>query len=56
VHVERKDVEGWVSKFRRLDVQGCRGRGRLKKTLEQSVMCDISKCGMQRMEPFDKDK
>jgi len=54
--VERKDVEDWVSKCRRLEVQECRGRGRLKKTWEQSVKCDIRKYGMQRVEPFDTEK
>jgi len=47
-------VEDWVSKCRRLEVEGCRGRP--KKTWEQSVKCDTSKYGMQRVEPFDKDK
>jgi len=42
-HVERKDVEDWVSK--KLEVQGCRGRGRPKKTWEQSVKCDTRKYG-----------
>jgi len=55
-HVKRNDVEDWVSKGRRLEVQGCSGRGRPKKTWEQSVKCDIRKYGMQRVEPFDKDK
>jgi len=32
VHVEKKDVEDWVSKCRRLEVEGCRGMGRPKKT------------------------
>jgi len=54
--VQRKDVEDWVSKCRRLEVQGCMGRGRPKKTWEQSVKCDIRKYGMQRVEPSDKDK
>jgi len=57
-------VEDWESKCRRLAVQGCRGRGKSKKTWEQSVIimthdmtnCDIRKYGMQRVEPFDKDK
>jgi len=40
-HVERKDVEDWVSKYRRLEVEGCRDRGRPKKTWEQRVKCDI---------------
>jgi len=40
----------------RLEVQGCRGRGRPKKTWEQSMKCDIKKYGMQRVEPFDKNK
>jgi len=34
-HVEMVDVEEWVSKCRRF-----RGRGRPKKTWEQSVKCD----------------
>jgi len=55
-HVERKDVEDRVSKCRRLEVQGCRGRGRPKKIWEQSEKCDIRKYGMQRVKPFDKDK
>jgi len=50
------NVEDWVSKCRRLEIQGCRGRGRPNKTWEQSVKCDIRKYGMQRVEPFDKDK
>jgi len=54
--VERKDVEDWVSKCRRLEVERCRGRGRPKKTWEQCVKCDIREYGMQRVEPFDKDK
>jgi len=39
-----------------LEVQGCRGRGRPKKTWEQSVKCDIRKYGMQRVELFDKEE
>jgi len=53
-HGERKDVEDWVSKC--WEVERCRGRHRAKKTWEQGVKCDIRKCGMQRLEPFDKDK
>jgi len=37
-------------------VQGCRGRGRPKKTWEQGVKCDIRKYGMQRVEPFDREQ
>jgi len=54
LHVERKDVEDWVSKCRRL--RWCRGWGRPKKTWEQNVKCDKRKYGTQRVEPFDKDK
>jgi len=39
-----------------LEVQGCRGRGRPKKTWEQSVKSNIRKYGMQRVDPFDRDK
>jgi len=49
MHVERKDVEDCVSKCRRLEVEGCRGRRRPKKTWEQNVKCDKSKYGMQRV-------
>jgi len=45
-----------VSKCRRLQVQGCRGTGRPKKTWEQSLKCDIRKYDMQRVGRFDKDK
>jgi len=31
----------------------CKGRGRSKKTWEQSVKWDIRKYGRQRVEPFD---
>jgi len=55
-HVERKDAEDWVSKCRWLDVEGCRGRGRPKKPWEKNVKCNISKYGMQRLEPFDRVK
>jgi len=40
-HLGRKDVEEWVSKCRRF-----RGRGKCKKTWEQSVKYDIRKYGM----------
>jgi len=49
-------ISDGTTKCQRLDVQGCRGRGRPKKTWELSVKCDIRKYGMQRVEPFDKDK
>jgi len=51
-----KDVEDLVSECRRLEVEGCKGRGKPKKTWEQSVKCDVRKYGRQRVEPFDKDK
>jgi len=38
-----------------IGVQG-RGRGRPIKTWEKCVKCDTRKDGMQRMEPFDRDK
>jgi len=44
-HVEMKDVEDWVSKCQRLEVQGCRVRGRPRKTWEQCVKCDVRKYG-----------
>jgi len=47
-------MEDWVSKCRRLEVQGCRDRGRPKKTWEQNGKCDMRKYRMQRLEPFDK--
>jgi len=52
--VERKDDED--SGVKVLEVQECRGRGRPKRTWEQSVKYDVRKYGMQRVEPFDKDK
>ncbi len=33
-HMERMDVDNWVKKCRDLDVEGSRGRGRPRKTLE----------------------
>jgi len=41
--VVRKNVQDWVSKCRRF-----RGRGRPRKTWEQSVKCDIRKYGTCR--------
>jgi len=38
------------------EVEGCMGRGRPKKTWEQSMKCNIRKYGMQRVDSFDKDK
>jgi len=49
-NVERKDVEDCVSKCQRLEVQGCRGRGRLKKKWEQCVKFNVRNYGMQRVE------
>jgi len=45
-----------VSEVRGSGVHHCRGRDKPKKTWEQSVKCDIRKYGIQRVEPFDKDK
>jgi len=45
-----------IYKCRRLEVPGCGGKGRPKKTWEHSAKCDIKKYGMQRVEPFDRDK
>ena len=45
VHVERKEVDDWVSAFRNLEVAGSRGRGRPKMTWRARLdgdMKDIS--------------
>jgi len=52
-HVEKKDVEDWVSKCRRLRGAGV-GAGLRRQ--ERCVNSDIRKYGMQRVERFDKDK
>jgi len=54
-HVERKDVEDWVSKCRRLVNRGA-GVGAGLRRHGSSVKCYIRKCSMQMVEPFDKDK
>jgi len=36
-HVERKNVQDWVSRSRKLEVVGNRGRGRPRKSWQQCV-------------------
>lgn len=55
-HVERKGEEDWVSKCRKLEVAGDKGRGRPRRTWQQCVASDRKKYGMQRTEPSDKVK
>jgi len=52
-HVERKDVEGWVSRCRKLEVVGNRGRDRHRKSWQQCVDGDKRKHGMLRVDPWD---
>jgi len=52
-HVERKDVEDWVSRCRKLEVVGNRGRGRPRKSWQQCVDGDKRKHGMLRVDSWD---
>src|SRR6266496_1083474 len=57
-HVERKMAEDWISKYRELEVDGGRGKGRPKKTWKQCVDRDRGKydmLGVNTVKPDDKD-
>jgi len=53
-HVEKKDVEDWVSRCRKLEVVGNRGRGRPRKSWQQCVDGDKSKHEMLRVDPWER--
>jgi len=55
-HVERKDVEYWVSRCRKLEVVGYRGRGRSMKSWQQCVDGDKRKHGMLCVDPWDRGR
>ena len=45
-HLERKNVDDWLSACRGLVVEGARGRGRSRKTWEQCVRDDMKLLGL----------
>jgi len=55
-HVERKDVEDWVSRCRKLEVVCNRGVGRPRKSWQHCVDGDKRKHGMLRVDPWDRGR
>ena len=47
-HVERKNADDWVSKFRKLEVVGGIRKGRGKKTWIECVTTDMKKIGLRK--------
>ena len=45
-HIERMDMDNWVSKCRNVEVNGARGRGRPRKTWNQVIQGDMRKLGL----------
>ena len=54
-HVERKEVDDWVSACRNLEVTGSRGRGRPRMTWE-SWMRDMKDMGLRPGMAMDREK
>jgi hypothetical protein len=55
-HVERKEVNDWVSACRNLDVAGSRGRGRPKMTWRARLDVDMKDMGLKPGMAMDREK
>src|SRR3989442_2815947 len=51
-HVERKNADDWVSKFRNLEVVGGIRKGRGKKRWIECVATDMKKIGLKKEDQF----
>ena len=55
-HVNRKGEDDVVSRVRKQKVNGCRSRGRPKKTWDATVEKDMKTCGLTQDMVFDRDE
>ena len=55
-HVERKEVNHWVSACRNLEVAGSRGRGRPKMTWRARLEGDMKDMGLRPEMAMDREK
>lgn len=53
-HVERMSAANWVSACREIEVAGCRGRGRGRKTWHECVVDDMRRLGVGREAAQDR--
>ena len=54
-HVERKNVDDWVSACRSFPVEGCKGRGRGRKIWRECVDEDMRKLNLQKDDAKDRE-
>src|SRR3989442_599939 len=47
-HVERKEADDWVSRYRNLEMEGGLRKGRSKKTWMECVKKDMKQCGLKK--------
>ena len=55
-HVERKEVDDWVSACRNLEVAGSRGRGRPRMTWKARLDGDMKDMGLRSEMAMDREK
>ena len=55
-HVERKEVDDWVSACRNLEVAGSRGRGRPRMTWRARLDGDMKDVGLRPEMAMDREK
>ena len=55
LHVERKEVDEWVSACRNLEVAGSRGRGRPRMTWRVRLDGDMKDMGLSPGMPMDQE-
>ena len=55
-HVERKEVDDWVTACRNLEVAGCRGRGMPKMTWRARLDGDMKVMGLRPEMAMDREK
>ena len=55
-HVERKEVDDWVSACRNLEVAGSRGKGRPRMTWRARLDVDMKDMGLRPGMAMDQEK
>ena len=55
-HVERKEVNDWVSACRNFEVVGCRGRGRPRMTWKARLNGDLKDMGLKLEMAMNREK
>jgi len=55
-HVLQKEDTGWVKKCMEYEVEGCRSRGRPKRTWREVVQKDCQACRLNREDAMDHSR